>query len=125
MIEPNDKQRLDKWLWHARFFKSRTLAASAVVARKIRVNRQIVDKSHASIRPGDVITFSSGIYVRIVEIKLLSTRRGPAVEAQSLYNDLDPPTPYITVPPSSGMRNKGSGRPTKTERRALDRLKKM
>ena len=56
---------------------------------------------------------------------MLSTRRGPAVEAQSLYNDLDPPTPYIAVPFSSGMRNKGSGRPTKTERRAVDRLKKM
>lgn len=125
MNEPNDKQRLDKWLWHARFFKSRTLAANAVVGRKIRVNRQVVDKSHASIRPGDVITFASGHHVRVVEIRLLSTRRGPAVEARSLYNDLDPPTPYIAVPSPSGMRSKGSGRPTKTERRAVDRLKAM
>ena len=125
MSEATDKQRLDKWLWYARFFKSRTLAAHAVVGRKVRVNRQVVDKSHASIRPGDVITFASGHHVRIVEVKRLSARRGPAVEARDLYNDLDPPTPYVAKAPASGMRSKGSGRPTKTERRAVDRLKAM
>ena len=125
MSEATGKQRLDKWLWHARFFKSRTLAAHAVVGRKVRVNRQVVDKSHASIRLGDVLTFASGDHVRIVEVKLLSARRGPAVEARTLYNDLDPPTTYVAKLPTSGARDKGRGRPTKIERRAVDRLKAM
>lgn len=118
------KLRLDKWLWHARFFKSRTLAAHAVGGGKVRVNRQVVDKSHASVRPGDVLTFALGRHVRVIEVVDLGARRGPATEARTLYRDLDPPAlAAAAAPPISGSRAKGSGRPTKTERRAVDRLK--
>lgn len=122
MSEPGAKLRVDKWLWRARFFKSRTLATQAVLKREIRVNRQIVDKSHASIRLGDVLTFVLGRNVLVVEVLELGARRGPATEARTLYRNLNLPMP-VTAALSAGIREKGSGRPTKTERRAVDRLK--
>lgn len=125
MSEQSTKLRLDKWLWHARFFKSRTLAAHAVGEGKVRVNRQVVDKSHAAVRTGDVLTFALGRHIRVIEVLLLGARRGPAAEARTLYRDLDPPIQIAATPPQSGARGKGSGRPTKTERRALDRLKSI
>ncbi len=91
----------------------------------MRVNRQVVDKSHASVRPGDVLTFALGRHVRVIEVLLLGARRGPAAEARTLYRDLDPPTRLAATPPLSGARARGSGRPTKTERRAVDRLKSV
>ena len=123
MSELSAKLRVDKWLWHARFFKSRTLAAQAVSARNLRINRLVVDKSHAPVRPGDVLTFALGRHVRVIKVLELGTRRGPATEARALYHDLDPPTAAAILPPSSGARVKGSGRPTKSERRAVNRLK--
>ncbi len=123
MSEPDTKLRLDKWLWYARFFKSRTLAANAIGGGKVRVNRQVVDKSHASVRPGDVLTFARGPHIRVIEVLELGARRGPAAEARTLYRDLDPPVPVAAKPRPSGARAKGSGRPTKTDRRAVDRLK--
>ena len=123
MSDVSVKLRIDKWLWRARFFKSRTLAAQAVNKRKVRVNRQIVDKSHTTIKLGDVITFVLGQNVLVVEVLELGVRRGPATEARSLYRNLDLTTknfPSVSI----GAREKGRGRPTKSERRAVDRLTK-
>ena len=80
--------RLDKWLWQARFFKTRTLAATLAGRRKIRVNSTVVTKPHYRIRPGDVLTFPQGNAVRVVRVVELGIRRGPASEAQTLYEDL-------------------------------------
>ena len=83
--------RLDKWLWQARFFKTRTLAATLAGRRKIRVNSTLVTKPHYRIRPGDVLTFPQGTTVRVVRVVDLGVRRGPASEAQALYEDLSAP----------------------------------
>jgi ribosome-associated heat shock protein Hsp15 len=83
--------RLDKWLWQARFFKTRALAATLAGRRKIRVNSTVVSKPHYRVRPGDVLTFPQGGTVRIVRVVGLGSRRGPASEAQALYEDLAPP----------------------------------
>jgi ribosome-associated heat shock protein Hsp15 len=117
--------RLDKWLWYARFFKSRTIAAKQISAGKIRVNRQLVKKAKAAVQPGDVLTFSQGPHIRVIEIIALGDRRGPAPEARELYRDMDPPQARSTEPkpPSSAARDPGAGRPTKKHRRAIDSLK--
>jgi ribosome-associated heat shock protein Hsp15 len=80
--------RLDKWLWQARFFKTRGLAAELIERRKLRINREVVTKSHYRVRPGDVLTFPQGANVRVVRVLTLGTRRGPASEAQTLYEEL-------------------------------------
>ncbi len=80
--------RLDKWLWHARFFKTRGLAQKACEAGRIRVNGRRITKAHRSIGPGDVLTFVQGRLVRIVRVSAVAERRGPAPEAQRLYEDI-------------------------------------
>jgi ribosome-associated heat shock protein Hsp15 len=80
--------RLDKWLWQARFFKTRALAAHLVGKGRLRVNQTIVTKSHHRVRPGDVLTFPQGRIVRVVRVVGLGVRRGPASEAHTLYEDL-------------------------------------
>jgi ribosome-associated heat shock protein Hsp15 len=80
--------RLDKWLWQARFFKTRALAATLAGRRKIRVNSAVISKPHYRVRPGDVLTFPQGRTVRIVRVADLGGRRGPASEARAMYEDL-------------------------------------
>ncbi len=123
---PTETLRVDKWLWHARFFKSRSLANAMVGAGRLRVNSQPISKPHHQVRPGDVLTFPQGRRIRVVEVVAIGTRRGPAREAQTLYNDLAPPEPRrgADAPePRPGHRDKGAGRPTKKERRETDRLR--
>lgn len=84
----NAQLRLDKWLWYARFFKSRSMAARACAGRKVRLNRRVIDKPHHGVRIGDVLTFVQGPRVRVVRVQELGTRRGPAAEAGLLYEDL-------------------------------------
>ena len=121
---PGARIRIDKWLWHARFYKSRTLAAKSVGAGRVRVNRKVVTKPNHAVQAGDVLTFALGQNIRVIEISALGERRGPASEAQTLYTDLDPPKPRAAGERAAraGAREPGSGRPTKRERRALDRL---
>ncbi len=83
-----EEQRLDKWLWHARIAKSRTLAAKIIEAGCIRVNRQRVVKASVSIKCGDVLTATLQGRVRVLEICAIGERRGPASEAQTLYKEL-------------------------------------
>ena len=91
MTEPDlasEGLRLDRWLWQARFFKTRALAATLAGRRKIRVNNTVISKAHYRVRPGDVLTFPQGKTVRIVRVIELGVRRGPASEALTLYEDL-------------------------------------
>jgi ribosome-associated heat shock protein Hsp15 len=118
--------RLDKWLWYARFFKTRTLAAKLCSAGKLRLDGTLVSKAHQKLKPGDVLTFPQGNHIRVVRVLALGTRRGPAEEARTLYEDLKPPAPANRLPRGTmadGARLPGAGRPTKKERRAVERLK--
>lgn len=86
--------RLDKWLWQARFFKTRGLAAALVEDGHLRVNGTPVSRPGRDISPGDVLTFPQGRRIRVVRVLALGLRRGPAGEAQALYLDLSsPPVP--------------------------------
>lgn len=118
-------QRLDKWLWCARFFKSRGEAAKLCDEGHLRVAGQITHKAHYALRPGDVLTFPAGRHIRVVRVAALASRRGPAAEARTLYDDLAPPEDQpvpVEARAETGRRDKGAGRPTKAERRAIDRL---
>lgn len=118
MPGPPEKTRLDKWLWQARFFKTRGLSAALVSAGHVRVNSRKVSKPAHTVAPGDVLTFAQGRRVRVVRILALAARRGPAPEAQALYDDLAPDAPADGLPPAP--RYEGGGRPSKRDRRKLD-----
>ena len=118
--DPGDKTRLDKWLWQARFFKTRSLSAKLVSGGHVRVNSVKVAKPAYSVGPGDVLTFPQGRDIRVIRILNLTKRRGPAVEAQALYEDLSPPEAREREDIPIAPRYEGKGRPTKRERRKLD-----
>ena len=125
-MESRESRRLDKWLWYSRFFKSRSLANKFCASGKRRLNEKVVRKAHYGLHVGDVLTFPRGPHIRVVRVVGLGTRRGPAPEAQALYDDLDPPQARKKDGPrpvQQAGREPGSGRPTKRERRETDRLK--
>ncbi|MEX2298244.1 MAG: RNA-binding S4 domain-containing protein [Dongiaceae bacterium] len=114
--------RIDKWLWHARVFKTRSLATRFCSEGRIRIGGRVVDKAHYAVRPGDVLTFAHGRDVKVLKVVALGTRRGPAPEARTLYEDLSTPRVVEPMEAAPAQREPGSGRPTKAHRRALDRL---
>jgi len=114
-----DRQRIDKWLWHARVVRTRSAAASLVNAGLVRVNSARAGGSSHLVRPGDVITIALDRSVRVLKVTGYSERRGSAEAARALFEDL---TPQAVPKPSTGTRDEGSGRPTKHERREIDRL---
>jgi ribosome-associated heat shock protein Hsp15 len=87
-LNASEEQRLDKWLWHARFVKSRSLAAKLIEEGCIRVNRRRVIKAATSVRSGDILTATLYGRVRVIEILAIGLRRGPPSEAQALYSEL-------------------------------------
>ena len=119
--------RIDKWLWSARFFKTRADATRCVAGGRMRLDGEPMSKPHRQIRPGHVLTFAKGDDIRVIRIVALASRRGPATEARLLYEDLAPPEPRATSQQAALRpfedRPTGSGRPTKRERRLTDRLK--
>lgn len=122
--------RIDKWLWYARFFKTRTLASKVCNGGKLRVNSAPIAKAHHRVRQGDVLTFPQANTIRVIEVLAYGARRGPAPEAQLLYRDLAPPeqkqpkdAASATVKPGVPARDAGAGRPTKADRRAIERLR--
>ena len=128
-MDDQPAQRIDKWLWYARFFKTRSLAAKFIANGKIRIRtgEETVraTKASAIVRIDDVLTFPKGDHVRVIRVLDPGKRRGPAPEAQLLYEDLSPPVPKkkSDVEKTVAARDKGAGRPTKKERRALDKLR--
>ncbi|MEO0830541.1 MAG: RNA-binding S4 domain-containing protein [Pseudomonadota bacterium] len=115
--------RIDKWLWHARFFKTRSLAAKVVSDRKVRVDGQPISKPSRTIGPGATLTFPQGSAIRVVRVEACGARRGPAPEAQTLYTDLDPPKPRSEEAPDEASVRSGP-RPTKRERRSLEQTRR-
>jgi len=89
----DDRQRLDKWLWFARFAKSRTLAAKLVAEGFVRVNGQRVDNPAKSLATGDVVTLALHRATVVLRVEALGQRRGPAPEARLLYSSLEAPLP--------------------------------
>jgi ribosome-associated heat shock protein Hsp15 len=87
--EDRDWQRLDKWLWCARFMRARADCAALVAQGSIRINRQATDKPHAKLRPGDVLTLPVRGDVRVVRILALASRRGPPSEAATLFEEME------------------------------------
>ena len=111
--------RIDKWLWYARFFKSRSRATRACASGKIRANSAVVRKPHHGLRIGDVLTFPQGGRIRVVRVLAYAERRGPAPLARTLYQDLVP----SAVARAPAQRERGGERPTKRARRAIERLR--
>ena len=112
---PRQLIRLDKWLWHARFFKSRSIAAGIVSAGKVRVGGNPVSKPARAVGAGDVLTFVQAEQTKVIRILDCGVRRGPAPEAQTLYEDLSP----APVPTTQGIPSDRKGRPTKKDRRDM------
>jgi ribosome-associated heat shock protein Hsp15 len=118
--------RLDKWLWFARFVKTRSLATKLIVDGRMRVNGAPTQKAHYAVKVGDVLTFPLGSHIRVIKVAALGSRRGPAPEAQALYEDLDPPgraAPQQAASAPFEERRPRSGRPTKRDGRKIAQLK--
>lgn len=121
--------RLDKWLWYARFFKTRSLATKLISSGKLRINGEVTSKPHRQAQIGQVLTFSQGPHIRVIRIDEIGKCRGPAAEAATLYTDLGPPPARKTKEEvrlhNSRFENRliGSGRPTKKDRRETTKLK--
>ena len=131
---PAPKLRLDKWLWQARFFKTRGLAAKLISSGRVRVNGNRAGKPAHNVTPGDVLTFVQAREIRVVRINALGDRRGPAPEAQALYTDLSEktdkpkattPSKATTPPQAANPRYEGKGRPDKRQRRALAQARRQ
>uniref|UniRef100_UPI003BA8FEB1 RNA-binding S4 domain-containing protein n=1 Tax=Stappia sp. TaxID=1870903 RepID=UPI003BA8FEB1 len=138
-------QRVDKWLWFARVVKSRSLAQKLVAGGHVRINRDKTTTPSKTVRAGDVLTVAVAERILVMKVLLPGTRRGPAPEAQTLYELISPlPAGAAGTPGGAdegsvkddgsgrplaaqgrdpARRERGSGRPTKRDRRATDRLR--
>ena len=121
------KQRLDKWLFFSRAIKSRTLAQKLIESGAVRVNSERTLDSDHKVGPGDVLTMTVNRRLLVWRILDAGSRRGPAPEAATLFEDLSPPPlPRDSMAPLDGPvapRDLGSGRPTKKQRRETDYLR--
>jgi ribosome-associated heat shock protein Hsp15 len=121
-----DRQRIDKWLWHARVVRTRSAAAALAVSGHVRVNGQRIDAASRSVRLGDVITIALDRTVRVLKVAAFAERRGAAESARILVEDLAPPsaqTPALGAAEPAGVRPPGTGRPSKRDRRAIAHLR--
>ena len=119
-----DRQRIDKWLWHARVVRTRSAAAALAASGHVRLNSQRIDAASRTVRTGDVVAVALDRSLRVLKVTGFAERRGDADAARVLYEDLTPPrAPAPDAPDAAApARDPGSGRPTKRERRAIDSL---
>ena len=125
--EDDDRVRLDKWLWAARFFKTRSLAAEAIAGGKVQVNGDRA-KPAKTVKLGDEIRLRLGPYEHILIVRDLSERRGPASVAQGLYEETEASraarqrlAAQLAAAPATFVYEE-KGRPTKKDRRDLSRF---
>ena len=118
-----DRQRIDKWLWHARVVRTRSAAAALAASSHVRLNSQRIDAASRTVRAGDVVTIALYRTVRVLKVAGFAERRGSAAAAAVLYEDLSP-APVRSEPQGAAAaeREPGAGRPTKRERRAIGRF---
>ncbi len=124
MTEESGKLRIDKWLWAARFFKTRSLAADAVESGKVLVNAVRIKPAKA-IAPGDMLEIRAGQYRYEVEVLGLSNKRGPAPEAQKLYRETEASRTQreaLAAQLKAQPQPIFKGRPTKRDRRRIHRF---
>ncbi len=125
--DPQESQRIDKWLWHARFARTRTAAQQLAGSGHVRINRRRVAAASRTVKPGDVLTLAIGRTVRVVTVLAIAERRGSADVAKGLYEDL---TPELTIAPKRTEerdRNasiRSEGRPDKRARQRILALKR-
>ena len=118
-----DRQRIDKWVWHARVVRTRTAAAALVASGHVRLNGARVEEASRAVRLGDVVTVALDRSVRVLKVAAFAERRGGAESARLLAEDLTPPSVVSAVAnEAAGSRPPGAGRPTKRDRRAIARL---
>ena len=120
-----DGQRIDRWLWHARVVRTRPVAAELAESGRVRVNGQRINAPARTVRTGDVLTVALRESVKVLRITGFAERRGSASDASLLYEDLSepvPPRPAAAQAADPG-RDPGSGRPTKRDRRELNRMR--
>src|SRR5262245_4093348 len=122
LLMAGDRQRIDKWLWHARVVRARSAAAELAASGHVRINGQRIDAASRAVRVGDEVTIALDRTVRVLKVVGFADRRGGAEAARVLYEELSPTVPRQAAPPVA-ERYHGTGRPTKRERRALDRLR--
>ncbi|MEM7498051.1 MAG: RNA-binding S4 domain-containing protein [Pseudomonadota bacterium] len=121
------RQRVDKWLWQARFFKTRSLAGEVAGSGRLRLNGKHCTKPAQTVAPGDELSFPQAKRIRAIRVEAIGTRRGPAAEAQTLYTDLDPAPERDDAAPGSTVPSDipdPSRRPTKRGRREIAALKR-
>lgn len=123
----NPGQRIDKWLWHAHFFKTRSIAQKQVATGKIRVDREKTTSPSRKVSAGNVLTITRERDIKIIEIIDIADRRGPYSEAQLLYNDMSPPKPEKANQEQtreSMSHIQSEGRPTKHQRKQIMAMKR-
>ncbi len=122
----DERQRLDKWLWHARIVRTRSAAAALATAGHVRVNGARAAAPAKPVRAGDVVTVALDARVRVLKVIGFAGRRGAAAAGKALYEDLaasEPAAasePHPAEPRPAAAREPGAGRPTKRERRAME-----
>ena len=117
------RQRIDKWMWYARVVKTRTLASKLAQSGRVRLNRVKVSSASQPVVPGDVLTIALERRVLVLRVLFPGERRGPAPEAQGLYEDLSPPPPPKPASDPVAAESARKGRPTKRDRRQIDAMK--
>jgi len=119
----DERQRVDKWLWHARVVRTRSAAAALAASGHVRLNGARIDAPGRAVKVGDVLTIALDRQVRVLKVAGFSPRRGGAQAGRALYDDLTPPARAEPRDPPVASREPGAGRPTKLERRAIERLR--
>ncbi|GAA1779825.1 RNA-binding S4 domain-containing protein [Leucobacter iarius] len=114
--------RIDSWIWAVRLAKTRSQATTACRAGHVRVNDEPA-KAAQKVSVGDVVRVRLHGFEKIYRVVGLALRRGSAAEAALLFEDLTPPAPPRVERPSAVIRDRGAGRPTKRDRREIDRLR--
>ena len=123
-MEQPERQRIDKWLFFACVAKSRTLAGKLAAAGNVRVNREKIDQASFLIKVGDALTITLERRILVLRVLACGHRRGPAPEAQLLYEDITPkPAAPDEARAFTPQREPGAGRPTKRDRRKIDQFR--
>jgi ribosome-associated heat shock protein Hsp15 len=122
LTDTRDRQRVDKWLWHARLVRTRTAAAALADSGYVRLNGVRIGAASQPVKTGDVLTVALDRRVRVLKVTGFSERRGPPAAAVGLFEDLAPVVPAAPTAPEPAQRQAGAGRPTKRERREMARF---